>query len=159
MIRTARWRKRLRESSASLFILVQIQAGSPAFAGSASFGQASPVVAKAVPAEALAKADWRGQAIIVENTPSIMDGCAVDIGQPPETAAESDLGEIPCVRSRAPAEKPTQAPCLTQTSKRHRGKSRLGSTPRPCLPALRSRMLRAASANGGVPPTSAGPAD
>jgi hypothetical protein len=38
------------------------------------------------------------KAIIVENTPSIMDGCAVDIGQPPETAAESDLGEIPCVR-------------------------------------------------------------
>ncbi|MGY4500925.1 hypothetical protein ACVWYH_004856 [Bradyrhizobium sp. GM24.11] len=32
MIAAARWRKRLRESSASLFILVQIQAGSPRFA-------------------------------------------------------------------------------------------------------------------------------
>jgi hypothetical protein len=29
-----------------LFILVQIQAGPPAFAGSASYGSASPVVAK-----------------------------------------------------------------------------------------------------------------
>ncbi len=32
MIRPARWRKRQREGGASLFILVQIQAGSPAFA-------------------------------------------------------------------------------------------------------------------------------
>jgi hypothetical protein len=38
-----------RESSASLFILVQVQAGPPAFAGFASFGSASPIVAKAAP--------------------------------------------------------------------------------------------------------------
>jgi hypothetical protein len=38
---TARWRKRRRESSASLFILVQIQAGPPAFARRASKRQAA----------------------------------------------------------------------------------------------------------------------
>ncbi|MDA9525289.1 hypothetical protein XI06_34530 [Bradyrhizobium sp. CCBAU 11434] len=36
MIAAARWRKRLRESGALLFILVQIQAGSPAFAADAA---------------------------------------------------------------------------------------------------------------------------
>src|SRR5262249_53867906 len=41
MIQPARWRKRQREGGASLFILVQIQAGSPAFA-KASAGRASP---------------------------------------------------------------------------------------------------------------------
>src|SRR5882724_6546981 len=41
MIAMARWRKCLRESDASFFILVQVQAGPPAFAGFASFGSAS----------------------------------------------------------------------------------------------------------------------
>src|SRR5436309_12019531 len=42
MIAAARWRKRQRGGSAMLLILVQIQAGPPAFAGSASYGSASP---------------------------------------------------------------------------------------------------------------------
>nr|GAJ31123.1 hypothetical protein BDOA9_0102970 [Bradyrhizobium sp. DOA9] len=58
MIAAARWRKRLREGGATLYILVQIQAGSPAFAGSASFGSASPIVAKA----AAAKPEGRSRA-------------------------------------------------------------------------------------------------
>src|SRR3989441_7378143 len=41
MIAAARWRKRQRGGSAMLLILVQIQAGPPAFAGSASYGSAS----------------------------------------------------------------------------------------------------------------------
>ena len=50
MMTPARWRNGVdAKSGESLFILVQIQAGPPAFAGFASFGQASPLVAKAVP--------------------------------------------------------------------------------------------------------------
>src|SRR5207245_6859333 len=41
MIAAARWRKRQRGGSAMLLILVQIQAGPPAFAASASYGSAS----------------------------------------------------------------------------------------------------------------------
>jgi len=49
MINPARWRNGVyAKSGATLFILVQIQAGPPAFAGHASFGSASTIVAKAV---------------------------------------------------------------------------------------------------------------
>src|SRR5438034_11407836 len=41
MIAAARWRKRQRGGSAMLLILFKIQAGPPAFAGSASYGSAS----------------------------------------------------------------------------------------------------------------------
>jgi len=44
MIGAARWRKRRRESSASLYILVQIQAGPPAFAASQlRLGKPAPI--------------------------------------------------------------------------------------------------------------------
>ncbi len=87
MIAAARWRKCPRESDASLFILVQVQAGPPRFAltGYAWRSHAETVRAKRVRrswSEAEAKTDWASEALTRKNQPKIpVDGAFLGVSR------------------------------------------------------------------------------